>query len=416
MHTTGTTVVLQDSLRVGLKPTDSLSKVAYRRDDVWSDERYDYDRLPRERLPPRPDCLTKVFDSVEHQESECSSHFQRAGDWMRLNDIYLEDYAREVNFANKKPPLPERPGEGSYSRYEYSHAPVGYRDYGDGRGFAHERRSGPPHRMDDPGYRWQRDDHPAGRQPDYRDPRDGMRRKPVYPHYARDRSPHKRDSPYFRESPVSRRDSPHSRSGSSVSSRSYSPDRSKAYAYHQSQHSRSKEKSASQSLKTSRDVSPSGTAAGPPSKALDKSSRLSEKELAEAASRWAAEKAEKTDTSSVPEISDYEAASSEPLYAERHEETGASIPDNNELFEDSPHVSRSKAIAAKTKEIEQVYRQDCETFGAVVKMLIEKDPALEKPIQFSLRQNLHEIGERCIEELKHFIAEYDTVRHEFEES
>ncbi|XP_077790785.1 periphilin-1 isoform X10 [Podarcis muralis] len=386
MHTTGTTVVLQDSLRVGLKPTDSLSKVAYRRDDVWSDERYDYDRLPRERLPPRPDCLTKVFDSVEHQESECSSHFQRAGDWMRLNDIYLEDYAREVNFANKKPPLPERPGEGSYSRYEYSHAPVGYRDYGDGRGFAHERRSGPPHRMDDPGYRWQRDDHPASRQPDYR------------------------------ESPVSRRDSPHSRSGSSISSRSYSPDRSKAYAYHQSQHSRSKEKSASQSLKTSRDVSPSGTAAGPPSKALDKSSRLSEKELAEAASRWAAEKAEKTDTSSVPEISDYEAASSEPLYAERHEETGASIPDNNELFEDSPHVSRSKAIAAKTKEIEQVYRQDCETFGAVVKMLIEKDPALEKPIQFSLRQNLHEIGERCIEELKHFIAEYDTVRHEFEES
>ncbi|XP_028602240.2 periphilin-1 isoform X13 [Podarcis muralis] len=365
MHTTGTTVVLQDSLRVGLKPTDSLSKVAYRRDDVWSDERYDYDRLPRERLPPRPD----------------------------------EDYAREVNFANKKPPLPERPGEGSYSRYEYSHAPVGYRDYGDGRGFAHERRSGPPHRMDDPGYRWQRDDHPASRQPDYR------------------------------ESPVSRRDSPHSRSGSSISSRSYSPDRSKAYAYHQSQHSRSmsslpkrnisqqgKEKSASQSLKTSRDVSPSGTAAGPPSKALDKSSRLSEKELAEAASRWAAEKAEKTDTSSVPEISDYEAASSEPLYAERHEETGASIPDNNELFEDSPHVSRSKAIAAKTKEIEQVYRQDCETFGAVVKMLIEKDPALEKPIQFSLRQNLHEIGERCIEELKHFIAEYDTVRHEFEES
>nr|XP_034982435.1 periphilin-1 isoform X3 [Zootoca vivipara] len=399
MDTTGTTVVLQDSLKSGVlffEPTDSLSKVAYRRDDVWSDERYDYDRLPRERLPPRPD----------------------------------DDYAREVNFANKKPPLPERPGEGSYSRYEYSHAHVGYRDYGEGRGFVHERRSGPPHRMDDPGYtgRWQRDDHPASRQPDYRDLRDGMRRKPVYPHYARDRSPHKRDSPYFRESPVSRRDSPHSRSGSSVSSRSYSPDRSKAYAYHQSQHSRSKEKSSSQSLKTSRDVSPTGTAAGPPSKkaaqdwlgnqlaeALDKSSRLSEKELAEAASRWAAEKAEKTDTSSVPEISDYEAASTEPLYAEHHEETGASIPDNNELFEDSSHVSRSKAIAAKTKEIEQVYRQDCETFGAVVKMLIEKDPALEKPIQFSLRQNLHEIGERCIEELKHFIAEYDTVRHEFEE-
>lgn len=48
-------------------------------------------------------------------------------------------------------------------------------------------------------------------------------------------------------------------------------------------------------------------------------------------------------------------------------------------------------------------------------MLIDKDPSLEKPIQFSLRQNLHEIGERCIEELKHFIADYDAASQEFEE-
>ncbi|XP_054844050.1 periphilin-1 isoform X3 [Eublepharis macularius] len=366
--------------------------MAYRRDEMWSDERYEYERLPRERLPPRPD----------------------------------DDYPRVVSFGPKKPPLLERPGEGSY-RYEYSHAHVGYREYEEGRGFIHERRSGPPHRSDDPGYRWPRDDHPASRQPDYRDIRDGTRRKNIYPHYARDRSPHKRDSSYFRESPVSRRDSPHSRSGSSVSSRSYSPDRSKAYAFHQSQRGRSvsslhkrnisqgKERTSSQTLKTSRDVSPSGTTAAAPSKALDKSSRLSEKELAEAASRWAAEKGEKADTSNLPEISEYDAGSSEPLYVEQHEETTANITDSNELFEDSQHVSRSKAIAAKTKEIEQVYRQDCETFGIVVKMLIDKDPSLEKPIQFSLRQNLHEIGERCVEELKHFIADYDSASQEFEE-
>nr|6SWG_A Chain A, Periphilin-1 [Homo sapiens]6SWG_B Chain B, Periphilin-1 [Homo sapiens] len=78
------------------------------------------------------------------------------------------------------------------------------------------------------------------------------------------------------------------------------------------------------------------------------------------------------------------------------------------LYFQSQLTTRSKAIASKTKEIEQVYRQDCETFGMVVKMLIEKDPSLEKSIQFALRQNLHEIGERCVEELKHFIAEYDT--------
>lgn len=43
-------------------------------------------------------------------------------------------------------------------------------------------------------------------------------------------------------------------------------------------------------------------------------------------------------------------------------------------------------------------------------MLIEKDPSLEKSIQFALRQNLHEIGERCVEELKHFIAEYTSTQ------
>ncbi|XP_077194701.1 periphilin-1 isoform X4 [Paroedura picta] len=364
-----------------------------------------------------------TFDSIKHQEPESFLHFPAAGYWMGLN---RDDYPRVVSFGPKKPPLLERTGEGGYSRYEYSHAHVGYREYEDGRGFAHERRSGPPHRSDDPGYRWPRDDHPASRQPDYRDIQDSIRRKKVYPHYPRDRSPHKRDSPYFRESPVSRRDSPHSRSGSSVSSRSYSPDRSKAYAFHQSQHGRSvsslhkrnishgKERT-SQPLKTSRDVSPSGSTAAASSKALDKSSRLSEKELVEAANRWAAEKAEKADTSNLPEISEYDAGTSEPLYVEQHEETSANITDSNELFEDSQHISRSKAIAAKTKEIEQVYRQDCETFGVVVKMLIDKDPSLEKPIKFSLRQNLHEIGERCIDELKHFIADYDSASQEFEE-
>ncbi|XP_044278852.1 periphilin-1 isoform X7 [Varanus komodoensis] len=359
--------------------------MAYRRDEMWSEERYTCERLPRERLPPRPDVMQYTFGNIKLQEPESALHFQHDGFWMSWN---RDDYHRVVSFAAKKPALPERPGEGSYSRYDYSHGPVVYRDYGEGRGFASERRSGPLHRIEDPGYRWSREDHPS-RQPDYRDIRDGTRRKPVYPNYARDRSPHKRDSPYFRESSVGRRDSPHSRSGSSVSSRSYSPDRSKAYALHQSQHSRSmsslhkrnisqqgKERSSSQSLKTSRDVSPSGTTVVPPSKA----------------------------------------ASTEPCYVEHHEETGTNITENNELFEDSQHVSRSKAIAAKTKEIEQVYRQDCETFGAVVKMLIEKDPSLEKPIQFSLRQNLHEIGERCVEELKHFIAEYDSASQEFEET
>ncbi|XP_044887970.1 periphilin-1 isoform X7 [Mauremys mutica] len=371
--------------------------MAYRRDEMWSEGRYEYERLPRERLPPRI-----------HSD---------------------DDYHRVVNVAPKKPPLLDRPAEGSYSRYDdYSH--VDYRDYEEGRSFAHERRSGPPHRGEEPGYRWPREDYSISRQPEYRDIRDGVRRKSFYPsHYLRERSPHKRDSPFFRESPVSRRDSPHSRSGSSVSSRSYSPERSKAYSFHQSQHSRSmsslhkrnisqqgKERPSAQSLKTSRDTSPSGSTAVPSSKVLDKSSRLSEKELAEAASKWAAEKSEKADESNLPEITEYDAGSSAPLYVERTEETETNITDSTELYEDNQLLGRSKAIATKTKEIEQVYRQDCETFGMVVKMLIDKDPSLEKSIQFALRQNLHEIGERCIEELKHFIAEYDAANQELAES
>lgn len=57
----------------------------------------------------------------------------------------------------------------------------------------------------------------------------------------------------------------------------------------------------------------------------------------------------------------------------------------------------------------QVYRQDCETFGMVVKMLVAKDPNLEKQLQVPLRENLGEIRERCLEDLKHFISELDEA-------
>lgn len=78
-------------------------------------------------------------------------------------------------------------------------------------------------------------------------------------------------------------------------------------------------------------------------------------------------------------------------------------------FIDDQVTNRRKAIVSKTKEIEQAYYQDCETFGTVVKMLVEKDPSLERSIQFALRQNLHEISERCVKELRQFIAEYDAA-------
>ncbi|XP_048874313.1 periphilin-1-like [Brienomyrus brachyistius] len=70
---------------------------------------------------------------------------------------------------------------------------------------------------------------------------------------------------------------------------------------------------------------------------------------------------------------------------------------------------RSRAIQQKRHEIEEVYKQDCDTFGLVVKMLIAKDPSLEHPIQASLRENLQEIGLRCATAMQQFIHEYDLV-------
>lgn len=166
-------------------------------------------------------------------------------------------------------------------------------------------------------------------------------------------------------------------------------------------------------MKTSRDASPSSSSAVASSKALDKPSRLTEKELAEAESKWANETLEKSDESNLAEMNEFEAGSTAPLFIDQTEEPESNTVDGTELYEDSQLSNRSKAIASKTKEIEQVYRQDCETFGMVVKMLIEKDPSLEKSVQFALRQNLHEIGERCVEELKRFITEYDNSARDF---
>ncbi|KAF3697041.1 Periphilin-1 [Channa argus] len=55
-----------------------------------------------------------------------------------------------------------------------------------------------------------------------------------------------------------------------------------------------------------------------------------------------------------------------------------------------------------------VYYQECEMFGLVAKMLIEKDPSLERPIQASLQENLRDIGKRCVEAMEKFIEDYDS--------
>lgn len=57
----------------------------------------------------------------------------------------------------------------------------------------------------------------------------------------------------------------------------------------------------------------------------------------------------------------------------------------------------------------QLYRQDCETFRTVVKMLVEKEPGLDNHLQISLDKNLQEIKQRCLDDLRHFVKELDEV-------
>lgn len=344
----------------------------YRKDELWAEGRYEYERIPRHRLPPReipPD----------------------------------GEYHRVVNIVR-------RPEEEGYHRYEEYGEPE-YREYEESH--AYERKGG-PYRGEEPGgYRWPRGEAHMSRHPEYRDNREGFRRKALcQPPYVRDRSPHRRDSPYFRESPVTRKDSPHSRSGSSVSSRSYSPERGKTFPTHQH---KNKDKSSTHPLRSSKDPSPSSSGAVTSKSAdQDKGSRLSEIAFLDAACKWVSEKMDQVSESNVPEATEdfVKAGSSSALYGDQIADLEANVSVNSERYDSNPVSNRSKAIAAKTKEIEEVYRQDCETFGMVVKMLIDKDPSLEKQVQFALRQNLSEIGERCIEELKLYIAEYDAAHQE----
>ncbi|XP_076418059.1 periphilin-1-like isoform X3 [Peromyscus maniculatus bairdii] len=253
------------------------------------------------------------------------------------------------------------------------------------------------------GYRWSRDEYSTSQQPQYRAMRNGFRRKRFYSsHYSRQRSPHKRGAPFLRESRVGGKDSLHSRFGSSLSSRS------RMHSFHQSRQ-RCKER-AIQFLKTSsRDTMPSSSS----SKVLKSPSRLTEKEQADAANKRANENPKQSEENNLAEISEFEMGSKEPLRINQTAEPESNTTAGPELCEDSQLSIRSKAIASKITEIEKVYRQVCETFGMVVERLVEKDRSLEKSIQFAMKQSLHEIGEQRVEELKHFIMEYDNSTPDF---
>ncbi|XP_030631331.1 periphilin-1 [Chanos chanos] len=304
-----------------------------------------------------------------------------------------------------------------YDLQRYGGGPRGYHGddqrgyHGDSGNFGNERRNVPPYRRDEPYpyYRGPREDPQVNRQVEIRnrgrvasqpsvrgqrlppprsmssalpngeddtlmqaimnldrgDDREGVRRKAPFPS-MRERSPIKRDIPPF----------PHSRSGSSVSSRSYSPDRGRSYPYPNQTKKRyeepygpsresDKEKTPSYMLSGSRDGSPHSSV-----------------------------------SASKEEI---------PAFGGEQDEVPV-VKDDAVKSSDEVQDPRAQAIMAKALEIEKLYRQDCETFGMVVKMLISKEPSLEKLLQTPLRENLIELRDRCLDDLRQFITEVDETQ------
>lgn len=290
---------------------------------------------------------------------------------------------RVVNIVDKRNPMP-RPGldydRGFYDDQWYDDL----RNYHDGRGYHDEghypqndrryfdenpnygnfrRNSSPPRNeghynqrnvnRDD--LRHQLGSRNSGRAPHFRN----RGRAPGPPHRkdhpsagnVRDRSPGRREA-----QPVV------VRSLTNTSNRNFSPDRDKGHA-HQQKH---------KSIVVTTSNTPSSSAEGSPH------SSGSSKEKASA---------------SVAESEEVTAASMEPK----------STP------EEDVKARRLEAIKAKALEIEKHYRQDCETFRTVVKMLVDKEPSLDTLLQSPLDKNLLEIKQRCLDGLRDFVKELDDL-------
>ncbi|XP_038594271.1 periphilin-1 isoform X4 [Micropterus salmoides] len=338
-------------------------------------------------------------------------------------------YPRAAGAVERRGPFGRPEDDYGRSGYEYEGGPRffpnggGPRSYHeDQRGyhsdslhFPAERRAVPPSRREDYPYRGPREDPHTGRPLEFgtrAPPTHSVRNQGIYPaprslpesgedtlvqailnldrgedrdHYRRKAAPF---PPLRDRSPVRREvaRSPHSRSGSSVSSRGYSPDRAKNLPFPSQQGVDGPEGHAGVSEHHWGALFPQQSGHD----TLDKIPGLSREGSPHSA------------TSNKEENHPPEVEKEEPLVPPAVEECQKSSIDN---FQER----RALAIAAKAQEIEKVYRQDCETFGMVVKMLVAKDANLEKQLQVPLRENLGEIRERCLEDLKHFISELDEA-------
>ncbi|KAM8861580.1 uncharacterized protein ACB058_008337 [Synchiropus picturatus] len=116
------------------------------------------------------------------------------------------------------------------------------------------------------------------------------------------------------------------------------------------------------------------------------------------------------DTTVVPSLT-FRRTVEEPQSSIPAEEVPSAPPKTEGEPEPTPDedfkARRAEAIRTKALEIEKVYRQDCETFCSVVKLLVDKEPSLETLLQAPLDKNLQEIKQQCLEELRQFVKELD---------
>ncbi|XP_023206415.1 periphilin-1 isoform X3 [Xiphophorus maculatus] len=345
-------------------------------------------------------------------------------------------YPRAAGAIERRGPFGRPEDEYGRGGYEYEGGPRFYPNGGGPRGFhddqrgyqveGHhfpERRAIPPARREDFPYRVPREDPHAGRSLEFgarAPPPPSVRSQGVYPaarslpesgedtlvqairnlDRGEERDPYRRKAALFpplrERSPVRREvaRSPHSRSGSSVSSRGYSPDRAKNLPFSTQQGKRYEETYTESKIivqaSLTREASPHLNAA-----------------TALFHSYCVRDKIPGLSREGSPQSATSNKEESNPPEAEKEEPIVAPVTEDSKKSTENLEERRTMAIAAKAKEIEKVYRQDCETFGMVVKMLVAKDPSLEKQLQVPLRENLGEIRERCLEDLKHFIKELD---------
>ncbi|XP_041853184.1 periphilin-1-like isoform X2 [Melanotaenia boesemani] len=186
-----------------------------------------------------------------------------------------------------------------------------------------------------------------------------------------------------------------SRSGSNASSKNFSPDREKGYTYQQAQ-----QKQSESSLH------------GDPGPVLNNKTAVDEVYLLDHGPQDKSSAGSSHTPSSSVEGSPQSSTSLK-------EKPSASVTESEEVAaasmeptltpEKDLKARRLEAIEAKAQEIEKHYRQDCETFRTVVKMLVTKEPSLENLLQAPLDESLSEIKQRCLDALKSFITELDEI-------